>query len=227
MNDITNTLLTYLLYNRIIDENTALIIKEHIKTTPNKVLGEILLDNNFFTKDDLFILVLDFYKKGYLKLEDINESFAIELEKFLQILAKNLNYEYLDLDSVDIDYRLASKLPFAQLKKFKALPVREDEINVYIALKDPLDINAQEGVQRIFPRKLLKIIVAEPAQVEKYLIKMELSESIKGLIGDIRKEITSSAAENPQESSGILKLIEIIRHLAKLICIPQQNHGQS
>jgi general secretion pathway protein E len=210
MNDITNTLLTYLLYNRIIDENTALIIKEHIKTTPNKVLGEILLDNNFFTKDDLFILVLDFYKKGYLKLEDINESFAIELEKFLQILAKNLNYEYLDLDSVDIDYRLASKLPFAQLKKFKALPVREDEINVYIALKDPLDINAQEGVQRIFPRKLLKIIVAEPAQVEKYLIKMELSESIKGLIGDIRKEITSSAAENPQESSGILKLIEII-----------------
>jgi len=39
---------------------------------------------------------------------------------------------------------------------------------------------------------------------------MELGESIKGLIGEIRKEITSSAAENPQESSGILKLIEII-----------------
>lgn len=64
-------------------------------------------------------------------------------------------------------------------------------------------------------------------KLSKYLVKMELGESIKGLIGEIRKEITSSAAENPQESSGILKLIEIIRHLAKLICIPQQNHGQS
>lgn len=145
-----------------------------------------------------------------MHIEDINVYFGIEDEKFLQALAKSLNYEYLDLDSIDIDYRLVSKLPFAQLKKYKALPIREDEINIHIALRDPLDINAQEGVQRLFPRKLLKLVVSEPTQIDKYLVKMELAESIKGLIGEIRKEITSSAAENPQESSGILKLIEVI-----------------
>ncbi len=210
MNDITTTLLTYLIHNRIIDEHSAAKIREETQQNNHKVLGEILLENNFFTKDDLLILVIEFFKKGYLNLEDVNANFAIDSEKFLQSLAKNLNYEYLDLDSIDIDYRLASKLPFAQLKKFKALPIREDEINIFVALKDPLDINAQEGVQRIFPRKLLKVIIADPTQIDKYLIKMELGESIKGLIGEIRKEITSSAAENPQESSGILKLIEII-----------------
>lgn len=103
----------------------------------------------------IFLFLLLNSLKGYLTLEDVNVNFAIDSEKFLQALAKNLNYEYLDLDSIDIDYRLASKLPFLQLKKFKALPIREDEINIFIALKDPLDINAQEGVQRIFPRKLL------------------------------------------------------------------------
>ncbi len=210
MSDITTTLLNYLLQNRIIDENGANKIREEIKLDSHKVLGEILLENNLFTKEELLVFVLDFFKKGYISLEDVNVNFAIEIEKFLQALAKNLHYEYIDLDSIDIDYRLASKLPFAQLKKFHALPIKEDEINVYVALKDPLDINAQEGVQRIFPRKLLKIIIAEPTQVDKYLVKMELGESIKGLISEIRKEITSSAAENPQESSGILKLIEII-----------------
>ncbi|ATB69575.1 twitching motility protein PilT [Sulfurospirillum diekertiae] len=210
MNDITTTLLTYLIHNRIIDEHSAAKIREETQQNNHKVLGEILLENNFFTKEDLLILVIEFFKKGYLNLEDVNANFAIDSEKFLQSLAKNLNYEYLDLDSIDIDYRLASKLPFAQLKKFKALPIKEDEINIFVALQDPLDINAQEGVQRIFPRKLLKVIIAEPTQIDKYLIKMELGESIKGLIGEIRKEITSSAAENPQESSGILKLIEII-----------------
>ena len=210
MSDITTTLLTYLIHNRIIDENSATEIKDEIKLNKHKVIGEILLEKNFFTKEDLLILVLEFFKKGYLTLEDVNVNFAIDIEKFLQALAKNLNYEYLDLDSIDIDYRLASKLPFAQLKKFKALPIREDEINIFVALKDPLDINAQEGVQRIFPRKILKVVIAEPSQIDKYLVKMELGESIKGLIGEIRKEITSSAAENPQESSGILKLIEII-----------------
>ena len=217
MSDITTTLLNYLLQNRIIDENGANKIREEIKLDSHKVLGEILLENNLFTKEELLVFVLDFFKKGYISLEDVNVNFAIEIEKFLQALAKNLHYEYIDLDSIDIDYRLASKLPFAQLKKFHALPIKEDEINVYVALKDPLDINAQEGVQRIFPRKLLKIIIAEPTQVDKYLVKMELGESIKGLISEIRKEITSSAAENPQESSGILKLIEIILKIIILL----------
>ncbi|MDD3342519.1 MAG: GspE/PulE family protein [Sulfurospirillaceae bacterium] len=210
MSTIISTLLTYLLNNRIIDENTASFIQDEAKTNSNKIIGDILIENNFFTKEDLHILVLEFYKKGYLTLEDVNINFAIDTEKFLQALAKNINCEYLDLDSVDIDYRLASKLPFAQLKKYSALPIKEDEINVYVAIKDPFDIHAHENVQRIFPRKLLKIIIAEPAQIDKYLVKMELGESIKGLIGEIRKEITSNAAENPQESSGILKLIEII-----------------
>ena len=210
MSDITTNLFNYLLQNRITDENSVNKLKEEIKQDSHKVIGEILLENNLFRKEELLVFVLDFFKKGYISLEDVNVNFAIEIEKFLQALAKNLHYEYIDLDSIDIDYRLASKLPFAQLKKFHALPIKEDEINVYVALKDPLDINAQEGVQRIFPRKLLKIIIAEPTQVDKYLVKMELGESIKGLISEIRKEITSSAAENPQESSGILKLIEII-----------------
>ena len=66
MGDITTTLLTYLIHNRIIDENSAAKIKEETKQNNHKVLGEILLENNFFTKEDLLILVIEFFKKGYL-----------------------------------------------------------------------------------------------------------------------------------------------------------------
>lgn len=210
MNNSTTTLLTYLIHNKILDEKSATEIKEELEENNHKILGDILLNNNIITKEDLLVLIIDFFKKNQLKLEDINTNFAISNEIFLQALAKSLHYKYLDLDSIDIDYRLSSKLPFMQLKKFKALPISEDEINVFVALRDPLDINAQEGVQRIFPRKLLKIVIAEPTQIDKYLVKMELSESIKGLVSDIRKEITSSAIDNPQESSSIFKLIEIL-----------------
>ncbi|WP_333804119.1 GspE/PulE family protein [Sulfurospirillum sp.] len=210
MNNSTTTLLTYLIHNKILDEKSATEIKEELEENNYKILGDILLNKNIITKEDLLVLIIDFFKKNQLKLEDINTNFAISNETFLQALAKSLHYKYLDLDSIDIDYRLSSKLPFMQLKKFKALPISEDEINVFVALRDPLDINAQEGVQRIFPRKLLKIVIAEPTQIDKYLVKMELSESIKGLVSDIRKEITSSAIDNPQESSSIFKLIEIL-----------------
>jgi len=206
---ITDNLLNYLIDNRIIDENSAKEISKQVKNS-KETFGDILVKSGFFAKEDLLLLIIEFYKKGYITLGEINNNFAIEVTYFLKELAKNLKLKYIDLDSIDIDYRMLAKLPFAQLKKFGALPIKEDEINVYIALIDPMNMNSQEGVQRIFPRKLVKYIIAEPFQIEKYINKAEMSESIKGLIGEIRKEITSSAAENPQESSGILKLIEII-----------------
>lgn len=215
MSDVTHNLIQYLIQNRIVDENSAKNISQQLDSS-KETLGDILLKNGYFEKEDMLILVIEFFKKGYITLEDVNNSFAIDIDDFLKALAENLKFEYVDLDSVDIDYRMTSKLPFAQLKKFSALPVREDEINVFIALKDPMDMNAQEGVQRLFPRKLVKYVISDPSQVEKYLNKVDLSESIKGLISEIRKEISSSAAENPQESSGILKLIEIILKTAIL-----------
>ena len=209
MSKVKTDILNYLIQNRIIDENSAQQILKQLENSKD-TLGDILIKNNLFTKEDLNILLIEFYKKGYITLGEINNNFAVEVISFLKELSINLKLKYVDLDSVDIDYRMLAKLPFAQLKKFGALPIKEDEINVYIALIDPMNMNAQEGVQRIFPRKLVKYIIAEPFQIEKYINKAEMSESIKGLIGEIRKELTSSAAENPQESSGILKLIEII-----------------
>ena len=211
----TEVLLGYLIHNRIIDEATA----RHIDSTlsqSEKTLGDVLIDENIFSLDDLMILLVEMYKGGIVDLEGISSEFPVGTDDFLKVFAKSLNYEYMDLDGIDIDYRMASRAPLAQLKKYRALPIKEDEINVYIALKDPIDINAHEGVQRIYNRKLIKIVIADPTQVEKYLNKMELGESIKGLIGDIRKELSSNAANNPQESSGILKLIEIILKTAIL-----------
>lgn len=215
MSNPTHTMINYLIRNRIINEAVAKKIETHAAGS-EKNIGEILLDEGFFTYDDLMMVLSELYKNGSIGIEDLNSEFSIDTEVFLKNFAKSLNYEYMDLDAVDIDYRMATRVPLSQLKKYRALPIKEDEINVYIALKDPTDINAHEGVQRIYNRKLVKIVIADPTQVDKYLVKMELGESIKGLIADIRKELSSSAADNPQESSGILKLIEIILKTAIL-----------
>ena len=209
MSDINLELLMYMVNNRILDSDTADIIKGEFESK-NKSVFEILQNRHLLEKEDLSIILIEFYKKGHLQLEDVNKYFPVEIEEFLKNLAKNLNATYIDLDAIDINHKMISKLPFNQLRKFHALPVKEDEINIYVAFKDPIDLNAQEGIQRIFPRKLVKTVISEPSLIEKYLNKIELGDSIKELISEIRKEITSSASENPQESSGILKLIEAI-----------------
>src|SRR5660397_276689 len=98
MDNIKEKLLKQLIQNRIIDENSASQVLKQLETTKD-TLGDILIQNNYFSKEDMLLLVVEFYKKDYLSLEEINSNFAINSEIFLQELAKNLNLKYLDLDS--------------------------------------------------------------------------------------------------------------------------------
>jgi general secretion pathway protein E len=205
----TDAIINYLVGNRIIDEQTAEKIKEEADKDDSS-LGSVLIDSGYFSQDDLLILLLGFYKSGTITLDNITTEFGIQPEIFLSFLAKESGLEYVDLDAIDIDYKLSKRVALPQLKKYDALPVREDDINIYIAVKDPSNMATIDGLQRLFNRKMVKAVIADPSLIEKYFNKIELSESINGIINEIRREITTSAASNPQESSGILKLIEAI-----------------
>ncbi|MBL0686334.1 MAG: type II/IV secretion system protein [Sulfurospirillum sp.] len=215
MSKTISNILNYLLQNRRLETSNINYISKELEQS-QKTLGDILIQNSFFSQENMLILVIELYKKGYLVIEEINNNFPIELEFFLKKLAKNLKLEYVDLDSIDVNYKMSVKIPFNKLKKFNALPFKEDEINVYVALKDPMNMNIQEGVQRIFSKRVVKFVISQPMQIEKYIKKVEMSESIKDLVDEIRKEITSSIAKNSQESSSILKLINMILETAIL-----------
>ena len=81
---------------------------------------------------------------------------------------------YMNLDDVDVDFRISEKAPTAQLKKYGVIPVKEDDLNMFVAFSDPFDMDAQDRVQGIFNKKLVKIVVADPNQIKKYLNKIEL-----------------------------------------------------
>ena len=165
-------------------------------------------------KDELVYDILgELYKKQRLNINEITENFAINLKDFLKYIASKFKLEYIELDNVDIDYRLCEKAPLTQLKTHEALPVKEDEIAVYVAFKNPFDMSAQDRLQSIFSRKLLKTVIADPTKIDKYLSKVELNDSVKGIVAEIRKELSSTTViggNADENSSGILKLIEVI-----------------
>ncbi len=201
-------IINFIKKNRIINEEEVAEIQ--LKVSEGKPLGEILLNDVFIDEDSLLIFAIELLKKNIIKINDIPENFPIYFEAVLKNFAEAINAIYLDLDTIDIDYKLASKVPISQLKKFFALPLYEDDTNIYITFLDPYNIKAQETLQRYYPKKIIKIVIADPAQIEKFFNKLEVNSGTKDLINEIRKELTTSAAENPNESSGIMKLIESI-----------------
>ncbi|OHE02489.1 MAG: general secretion pathway protein GspE [Sulfurimonas sp. RIFCSPLOWO2_12_FULL_34_6] len=176
----------------------------------NLVLRDITI-SGFMTMDRLIRFIVDKIQSGEYDLSIIENYDYIQEKDVLVKLAQKLNIQFLDLDSIDMDYRLTEKISLAQLKKYNALPISEDDLSITIAFCDPFNIEAQESIQRLFTRKPIKIALATKKQIESYLFKVELKDSVKGLVKKIRDELNSIASiEEQQEASSILLLIDII-----------------
>ena len=150
------------------------------------------------------------YRRGRINIDEVCGYFALDRVEFLKYFAQNFKFEYSSLDESSIDYNLARKIPSSQLKRLGALPLKEDEVNVYVAFRDLFDVEIQDQIANIFNRKILKVVVCDTTKLDKVLSKMELNESVSSLIAQIRQEISRASTDDGGQSSGILRLIETI-----------------
>jgi len=178
--------------------------------SPDLILRDITL-SGFMTMDRLVRFIVQQIRSGVYELSIIDDYDYIKEHIVLQKLSQEENLLFIDLDSIDMDYKLTERAPLAQLKKFNALPISEDELSVTVAFNDPRNIDAQEALQRLFPRKPLKVAVATKKQIQSYLFKVELKNSVKDLVAKIRDELNSiNSVEEQQEASSILLLIDVV-----------------
>jgi len=139
------------------------------------------------------------------------EKEGVPIDPILREVAKSLNIRYVDLDEVEIDIQLFSRVPYVQLMRYKAIPVEESELNVLIVLEDPLDMGAQDALQRLFPRKPIQVAISHPKKIMEVLQRMEVSESLKEYIDEIRKDLREGRGDKDEgESPAVLKLIDLI-----------------
>lgn len=210
MKNVENVILKNIEQNGKLSTSDIEKIKQ-ISEQEGKGLVKILRDENLINDDDFMEILSDIYRRGHVNIDEISNDLELDIKAFVKFISEKFKVLYFDLDDIDIDYRISEKLSTAQLKTYSAIPVKEDEISVYVAFKNPFDVIAQDKVQNLFNRKLLKVAIAQPTQIEKYISKLALNESIKDVITEIRRELSSSASQGQNsENSGILKLIEII-----------------
>jgi len=210
MKNVENVILKNIEQNGKLSTSDIEKIKQ-ISEQEGKGLVKILRDENLINDEDFMEILSDIYRRGHVNIDEISNDLELDIKAFVKFISEKFKVLCFDLDDIDIDYRISEKLSTAQLKTYSAIPVKEDEISVYVAFKNPFDVMAQDKVQNLFNRKLLKVAIAQPTQIEKYISKLALNESIKDVITEIRRELSSSASQGQNsENSGILKLIEII-----------------
>jgi len=149
-------------------------------------------------------------RQGVITLAHLEKIEGINIAPIIEEVAKALNVDYVDLDEVEIDMKLFSKVSYSQLIKYNIIPIEETDLNVLIVFDDPLDMAAQDSIQRLFPKKPIRIAISKPQQILQHLQRLEVNESIKGLVSDIRKDLKQEGNNDEEESPAVLKLIDII-----------------
>ncbi len=203
------SIVEFLYQNQIITKDDVISIEKEFEESDDDI-GSILIKRKIVSSENLIILLIEAIKNNIISIDDVYENFSIDIDDFLIKFSRALNLDYIDLYSVDVNYSLAARVSYQRLSKIHALPYKEDDLNIYVAVKDPFDINTQDVLQRIFRNKLIKKSIANAEQIEKHLHNIEISESVKDLVQEIRAEFKTITNENSDESSGILKLIELV-----------------
>ncbi len=202
------------LIEMMLDEK--LITKEAIsqlvrKRPPKKISFANLVGEKMIDLHTVETFLAKKIRQGVINLSHLEKIEGINVVPIIQEVAKALNIEYIDLDNVEIDMKLFSRVPYKQLIKYNIIPIEETELNVLIVFDDPLDMAAQDSIQRMFPKKPIKVGISNPKQIHQQLQRLEINESIKGLVADIRKDLTQGGNDtNPDESPAVLKLIDVI-----------------
>jgi len=203
------------LIEMMLDE--GLITKDAISTLvksrpPKKISFANLISEGMIELPVVENFLVKKIRQGVITLSHLEKIEGIDIVPILKEVAKELHIEYIDLDEEEIDMKLFSEIPYKQLLKYNVIPIEETDLNVLIAFEDPLDMGAQDAIQRLFPKKPIRIALAKPSQIHQHLQRLEINESVKGLIQDIRQDLSQEGNIDIDEegSSAVLKLIDII-----------------
>ena len=189
-------------------EDIAMLVKMR---PPKKVNLANIIQENILGLEAAQLFLAKKVRQGSISISDVESIDGVDSIPILKNVAKALNITYIDLDEVEIDMQLFSKVPYSQLVRHSVLPIEETDLNIVVVFQDPLDMAARDAVQRLFPRKPISVALASPKKVNTYLQRLEITQSVKGLIDEIRGDLREGGADKEdEESPAVLKLIDLI-----------------
>jgi general secretion pathway protein E len=151
--------------NLVTKEAIAKLVKSR---PPRKVSFANLLSDGALDLDTIELFLVKKVRQGVITLKHLERIEGIDIVPILKQLADELHIEYIDLDEKEIDIKLFSQVPYKQLIKYNTIPIEENDFNIIIVFEDPLDMEAQDVMQRLFPKKPIKIAISKPKQIHQH-----------------------------------------------------------
>jgi type IV pilus assembly protein PilB len=178
-----------------------------------KQLGQILLEQGLISEEHLQ-RALDEHRNTPKSLGRVLIDLGYIRERDLvRALAEQVGLEFVDLTEYRIDAAATALLPEALCRRYRALPIGEQDGKLLVAMSDPANVYALDDIRTITGRDV-RPVVATANDVEQSIQKFSgMSEQAEALASEAADALDSEAGvtvEAAVEDAPIVKLVQAI-----------------
>ncbi len=207
---------TLLKTHKIKREQLRQALSEQAKTGRTKPLGETLIDLGFVTANDIEE-ALSTQRTGGGKLEDtLVQSGKISPEMLARSLAMQLNYDYIEQETVEIDPYAAAIIPEATIRRYNIMPLRLEDDVLVVAMKDPRHVFALDDL-RLLTGKEIQTAVATEETLEGLINRMfQSGANMDALAKELVEEVGTSSDDiilDDQDSLDDNVLVKVVNNI--------------
>ncbi len=157
-----------------------------------KILEEAGLVNQEMTSK-----AIDYSKEAGISVKSVlTQQGLVSEEDFLEAIASHMGMETVDLSKERIEKEAVEMIPAKVAKKYGIIPIKKDNGRLYIAIRDPLNIEAIDDLQKFLPSIEIKGMVASEGDIEQAIRKYYDNIDVSNLYKDTTTE------EETKESGG-------------------------
>lgn len=155
------------------------LLDRHLKRA---LLGQILIKSGLID-EELLEVALQMQKQSGRRLGDelVQQNFITE-ESMRKVLCTQLNIPYVDLQSINIDLRLAKVINKSYAHRHKIVPVFRAGDTLTLAMDDPTNAEIVEELQSMTGLQI-KVVTATSNDIEEAFTRLYESSAAKGASG--------------------------------------------
>ena len=161
---------------------------------PEKVrLGEILVQQKLLSEEQLKNALATQKKTGRRLGRVVIELGFVTEEQISQALARQLGVPFVNLKHYNLKREVTLKLPETQARRYRALALDEAGDHYRVAMADPTDLAAYDGLTAALKRNIELVVVTETELLQVIDRTYRRTEQISGLAHDLEVELGDSA----------------------------------
>jgi type IV pilus assembly protein PilB len=192
-------------------ESSTAIGATALARRPGRLLGDIVVDLGFATRDQVEAAALAARERGIPTGQVLVERKVLRHDQLAKVLAERFGVQYIDLSAAEIDMGVASMLSSEAMRRYQAIPIGlAQDGALLLAMADPANVLTADDVAMITARRV-RVLAASAEDVLQIASRFEgIAESIEDISQDEQEEQEETLAQSADEDAPIIKLVHAL-----------------